>query len=649
MLCPVAALLTLPAEASPFVLGPERPVAEPGYGAVAESFAAVIPKPGGFTAYTNDLAHNVLIATPVSPSGVPDVAARHIVGPASAVAVSKGDALLFWPDGRFVYSARVGNQPNIVAETRNRLRHAACNDEECLVALDGAYPFQIVVTDLEGKPKTDALRIPTPFYPRGGITTLVPHPGGFTILQGGGFLEGQQLMRVDLQGKVLWTSWAPQITSGVMWNGDHIILLTQSVTTGAFAGVVDVDDNGTLTTVRPFPTPSAPAAFTRRGDRFVLAVRNAEPNYSYDLYDVDAMWTTARRIQSFTPDAPFYLAGLIATDSALIAQLSANGALATTGIEPATHATLLSAGRLSQQAVGIAGTSAGDAVVWTETDLPYAYRLHAAHFAHDGTLIDRVLIAADAARTPLPMRAAGDDILIFWYDHSLRPRGAVLHPGGTADNVELDPRWAIREIVARADDWIAIEDNDLDPPSAIRITRAGFVFPPKSIPTSALAADSDGRSVFIYISGEIVLLNTDLAVARRIPGATASYLGAVAFSRASQSYLLADGAKLTQFDRDGNALSSAPFPATTPLRLAGTSWGWVVASGSTITSVLPGNPLIVEPGAAVPNWAAIAAYGDRVRILTTRAVEAHGLISTQLFVRELSLGDGVRRRSVVSR
>ena len=657
LLCLLLTGLIAPAaQASSLVLGPEHPIADPGFGGVSESFVAVVPAPAGFTAFTNDVNHQVLIATPLSPAGVPDLAARHIVGPSATVAISKGAPLLFWSDGRTAYSARMGNRPNVVASTSG-VRSAACNDQECLVVIDFTVN-RIVMTDSEGVPKTDARAIPTVFFRYPAETTVVPDPNGFTIFQNAGWLiGGQQLVRVDHEGRVVWTVKAPDLTAAALWNGDHNVLLVHSITAERYIGAVDVDANGNLSAIRPLVQTSStitPFHFARRGDRFVLAVQNLTLE---DLYDVDAGWTSATLTMSVALEAPFLISGLIATDSALIAQLSSGSAIGTMGIHPQTRASLLSAGPLSQQAAGIAETSTGYVVAWTEPSaVPLSRPLYAAHLTHDGTVTDRVQLAADGLVVGIPMRTVGDDALIVWSDgDGKRSRGAIVHPGGTFDAIEFNSTTHIRTIVARENDWVAITNPDIaTPAAAIRIARSGMIFPPKAIPgtaTAVLGADSDGRSIFIDTVDQILLLNADLDVARRIPQVIQSFQHDVAFSNGS--YLLADGEKLTRFDRGGNAVSSTPFRYSTTPRVVSIERGWLVISGSTVTTVLPGDPPVIEISVAIPhlpNFASIASRSDnRVGMLFSRAVETHGLLSTRLFLRELSLEDVARRRAVMSR
>jgi hypothetical protein len=646
-------VISPPALASALVLGPELPIAEPGFGAVSEVFVAVVPTATGLTAFTTDVIHQVLLATPLSPLGVPDLGSRHIVGPAASVVISKGEPLLFWSDGRTAYSARIGNKPNAIASTSAfRNAGAACNDQECLVVVD-SFNNRVVITDSEGIAKTDAIAIPNIVSRFPGQATVVADPNGFTIFLTAGFLSTQRFVRVDHEGKVLWTVSSPDLTTAFLWNGDHNIVLAYSIGAEPSIDAIDLDANGNFgarrTLVKTAPT-FAHFVFTRRGDRYVLAVRNGSVE---DFYDVDSGWTTVKLTRS-VPQEGLVSIGLVATDSALIAQVTAGIALGTMAIDPPGQPSLLSVGPLNQQAIGIAKTSSGYIVAWTELEAyPTSYRLYAAHVASDGTIIDRVQLAARISPIGFPIQIVGDDALIVWNDSdSAKSRGAVLHPGGTFESVEFETALPIRTIVARENDWVAITNPGVSEPSAaIRVTRSGFVYPAKPIPdayNATLAAASDGRSIFVETVDQIVLLNADLDVARRIPHVP-EYQGAVAFSNGS--YLLADGEKLTKFDRNGNATPSVPFRSFIPPRLVSIDRGWLAIIGSTITEVLSASPTpVIGTSATIPNFAAIATRGDsRIGVLVSHPVDSHGLLSTRLFLRELSMEDVVRRRAVMSR
>jgi hypothetical protein len=634
-------LLLCPLSLSALSLAPEYRIAQPGFGATAESFAAIIPGAGGLVAYTND--HTSLIATPLAADGTPDITLRRVVGPYSKVAVTHGEPLLFWSDGTTLFSGRINASPHVVT-TAATVQSATCTDAGCLVVFETGLGLNKIATDSEGNAVGSASPVPT-FTTFGSSVAVTADPDGFTMLRTNDFRSASLIARVDRTGTTLWTTAGPITARDIVWNGDHTLLIESASFEGQwYLAAADVKSDGTIGSARPLTkiaTVGTPFVFTRRGDSYAVLVQNS-PNQ--DLYTVDRAWTTAAFVRSIST-APYFPVGLVATPASLIAEMINGTSLGTMSIDPPSVPSLLSFGPVAQSPFGIAPSGSNYVALWLEQST-----LIAAHITASGAMLDRVELARDAFTLNLPVIAVGSDALAIWRDPGFGIHGAVIHPGGTFDPINLGTI-SVRNIVARADDWLVISQS---PAAATRISRNGFVDVAKEIPdapNAVMAAASDGDRTIVDMVDSIVVLSHDLDVIRRIPQTVITFKGSMGFSNGS--YLLADGNGLTMLDRDANVLSTLPFFSVNPLTVTTTSIGWLISDRVTakVSQVLPANPLIISADMSIPNFSLIAEQGDdRVGVLSQHypGSDIGGLSSSTLFYREVVV-QGPRRRAVMSR
>jgi hypothetical protein len=631
-------LLLCPLSVSALSLGPEYRIAQPGFGATAESFAAIVGEGGGLTAYTNDATS--LIATPLAADGTPDVTRRRVVGPYANVAVTHGAPLLFWSDGTTLFSGRINAAPHVITSGAS-IRSATCSDAGCLVIFETGLGLNTIATDSEGNAVGSAS--PLADFTSFGSIAVTADPDGFTILRFDEFRGRSLISRADRTGMTLWNTTGPSTARAITWNGDHTMLIESVQVEGQwYLAAADVSNDGTIGSARPLvkiSTFTTPFVFTQRGDVYALLVQNS-PNQ--DLYTVDRTWTTAAFVRSISP-APYFPIGLVATPTSLIAELINGTSLGTMSIDPPSVASLLSFGPVTQSAFGIAPSGSNYVVMWSEQNA-----LYAAHMTPAGAMLDRVKLASDAFTLNLPVIAVGSDALAVWRDPGFQIHGAVIHPGGTFDAINLG-NLIVRNIVARADDWVVISQS---PAAATRISRSGFVDVTKEIPdapNAVMAAASDGDRTIVDMVDSIVVLSHDLDVVRRNAQTVITFKGSMGFSNGS--YLLADGSALTRFDRDANVLSKTPFFTASAPTVTTTSRGWLVSDGGKITQVVPFNPPITSAAILIPNFAVIAQQGgDRVGVLSSHLPGSDlVLMSSTLFFRELDVQGIDRRRAVVSR
>ena len=533
--------------------------------------------------------------------------------------------------------------------------NAACDDAGCLVAFErgaGFDPF-VVPTTADGEARGGPVSIPS-VAPYDVVNSITPDPSGFTLLRiSNAYRYGIFVLRIGRDGTTLWEkqlyAGAPAIFYGaIFWRGDHDVLVTNDPAGGTIVAM-DIDlRSGAVSNPRVL-TSSASAQFVMepKAGSFVLAT--FRENFTWTLYEVDATISAVNEVGTFVVFKGYSLVGLSVSGTSVVARLTLGSAPAVMGCAPATSPPqVLSIAARPQEPHGVAAVGSDYVVAWSEVDASSSTsNLYVARISSTGFIIARVLAATGDITRVLPITTIGEDALIIWFEAgSQHPTGAIVRAHGSVEPVDFTAGSAANFVVARNDDWLAIATASTGGIKVTRVARSGRTDPEVSIAGTSVAvwaAATDGENTLLLTGDESIVLAPDLSVLHR---SARTFRAPVAAGFAVDSYLEANNALLIRRDRSGEARSSTPFAPAAQPAVSETTNGWLVQSGTQITSVVRSDPPTITWTQNVADLAAVSPRGtNRFGVVTAHLIDG----TPALYFSELQVTDTPRRRAVVSR